>query len=441
MSAEATTAQRVRFFPSIVEECLDDADFLWTRWERFLDAPDLSVDKVYFWVEQRLHGALDGLRTGELTLLEGALASTSPGAVSAAAHVLATSQEHAAFELLSRAFTSFEDASLTAIRRGIEVADDSRLLARLGRVAAAGSTACRAAWLDAHTACGVNPGALLPSLLRAPEPEVRAAAFRACRYAPEIDAGELRHGLNAPERAVVAAAVETGLARNLPEAWQACLSLCGDPDPDGHTRSLLSLLAMSGNARAEQRLRAALDQDVLRRDAVFALGASGRVTAADSCIAALRDGPAGRAAADAFCTITGLVLADASLIASAETPEPPDFESDDLDADLRPHIYDALPEPDVAGVEAWWHAHRSEFHPEARYLRGKPLGLSELQTALREGPARWRHVHALELALRSSGAAHLSTRAFARTQRRQLIVLGKVSKQQLTQIQGWAPLH
>jgi hypothetical protein len=129
------------------------------------------------------------------------------------------------------------------------------------------------------------------------------------------------------------------------------------------------------------------------------------------------------------------------LIAPARANEPPDFDSDDLDADLRPTVDDALPEPDVAGVAAWWRTHRSEFHQDARYLRGKALRLTELQTSLREGPARWRHVHALELALRSGGAARLSTRAFARTQRRQLVAMGNLSQRQLTTIQGWAPVY
>ncbi|HTU56921.1 MAG TPA: hypothetical protein VMF89_00785, partial [Polyangiales bacterium] len=330
MSAEANTARRVRFFPSIVEECLEDADFLWTRWERFLDSPDLGIEKVYFWVEQRLHGALDGLRMGELSLLESALASDAAGAVSAAAYILASTSEHAAFELLARAFTSFEDASLTAIRRGIELAEDTRLLDKLGHVAASGSPACRAAWLDAHSSCGIAPGAHLLSLLRAPEPEVRAAALRACRYASGIDDKELRRGLDASEPIVITAAIESGMARSLPEAWQACLSLSAGPDPDGHTRSLLRLLAMSGNPRAEQRLQAALDNDVLMRDAIFALGASGRMSAADSCVSALRHGRSPRAAADAFSNITGLDLSAAGLVAPAEAAEPPGFEDDDL---------------------------------------------------------------------------------------------------------------
>ena len=46
----------------IVEESFEEAEFLWGRWECALDAHDRDLDGVSSWVEERLLGALEGVR-------------------------------------------------------------------------------------------------------------------------------------------------------------------------------------------------------------------------------------------------------------------------------------------------------------------------------------------------------------------------------------------
>ena len=51
-------------FPDLVDESLDEAAFLWRRWETELTSLTRSLDEIYSWTEDRLHGALDGVRVG-----------------------------------------------------------------------------------------------------------------------------------------------------------------------------------------------------------------------------------------------------------------------------------------------------------------------------------------------------------------------------------------
>src|ERR1035438_86412 len=46
----------------LVEESLDEAEFLWRRWEAALSTHARDLAGVRFWVEERLLGSLDGLR-------------------------------------------------------------------------------------------------------------------------------------------------------------------------------------------------------------------------------------------------------------------------------------------------------------------------------------------------------------------------------------------
>src|SRR5688572_5122882 len=49
-------------YPDLVDESLDEAAFLWRRWEGELTSLTRNLDEIYSWTEDRLHGALDGVR-------------------------------------------------------------------------------------------------------------------------------------------------------------------------------------------------------------------------------------------------------------------------------------------------------------------------------------------------------------------------------------------
>jgi len=56
----------------------------------------------------------------------------------------------------------------------------------------------------------------------------------------------------------------------------------------------------------------------------------------------------------------------------------------------------------------------------ARYARGQPLTMRELQNVLETGPMGRRHATALEMSIRTNGRYDVATRAFTATQRKQM---------------------
>jgi uncharacterized protein (TIGR02270 family) len=165
-----------------------------------------------------------------------------------------------------------------------------------------------------------------------------------------------------------------------------------------------------------------LANERLRRDALFAAGFAGTVRAADACAEAMRSDEDAKVAAESFCAITGLSLEREHLI----EPEPPGpdepipFEQEDLDADLVPTQDELLNRPKVADVLSWWQSHRAQFSTAARYVRGQPRTMRELQNVLETGPMRRRHATALEMSIRTQGRYDVATRAFTAVQRRQM---------------------
>ena len=61
MNAVRTTAEP---YWDLVEQSLEEAAFFWKRWEADLESLTRSLDDVWSWTEDRLHGALDGVRVG-----------------------------------------------------------------------------------------------------------------------------------------------------------------------------------------------------------------------------------------------------------------------------------------------------------------------------------------------------------------------------------------
>src|SRR6185503_8422596 len=57
-------------FQDLVEESFDEAAFLWRRWENELVSLTRNLDEVWSWTEDRLHGALDGVRVGGASTLD-----------------------------------------------------------------------------------------------------------------------------------------------------------------------------------------------------------------------------------------------------------------------------------------------------------------------------------------------------------------------------------
>lgn len=124
-----------------------------------------------------------------------------------------------------------------------------------------------------------------------------------------------------------------------------------------------------------------------------------------------------RIAAESFCDITGVSLAEAKLETSALAAA-----NEDDEAPIDPDEF--LPWPDVARVSAWWDKNAARFNMGTRYLLGKPVTAEHLQWVLRYGNQKLRHGAALELAMLSPGTPIFNTAASAWIQQKLLGLVG-----------------
>jgi len=194
------------------------------------------------------------------------------------------------------------------------------------------------------------------------------------------------------------------------------LASSGDPD-----EKPLLLATLLGEAGYQRHAFEALSHPKTRASALYVLGFLGTKDAMQATLDHLEDPELAGLAAESFCCCTGLSLEKEKLvIAPPEEESLPEFEDDDLDADLVPTPIDLLPLPDVDRVRSWWKRHEGAFASTGRYVNGREFSLNRLQAVLEEGPARRRHVAALELAIRTLGRCQVETRAFSRLQRKQM---------------------
>jgi uncharacterized protein (TIGR02270 family) len=149
-------------------------------------------------------------------------------------------------------------------------------------------------------------------------------------------------------------------------------------------------------------LTAALADPARRRAALFALGFTGRIAAADAVLPWLADEADGAVAGEAFCAITGLVLSGTlAKRPKAWDPEAPEEEGEETGPEAD------LPRPEAAEVERWWAGARKELKPAQRLLGGAPWSGDALLAALERGPCRRREALSLDLAVRTRGEAQV----------------------------------
>ncbi len=409
-------------FPDLIDESLHEAVFLWTRWEADLSSYSRNLHAVWTWSEDRLAGAIDGVQVAPAAMLKAMLSADDGERATARVwgRVLASSPDPAARALLADQLRTAPDAQLQGLARGIEVADldgsfapVAQLLAGLGPEHAAVLARLkqfRRAPLGTELQKAYESGIealqalVLATVHGLPEPYVPAW----------IDVG-LKHA--AP--AVRLAAITSGLKHRVVTAWGAALELLRAPTAE--SAGLFRYVAMLGGP-AEQRLLFAPHADVaVQRQALWALGHVGTAEAVEHCLEAMAQPQLARAAGEAYCLITGAQLADDRLTA-AEPPDAatPEFEADDLEADLVPKPEDLWPLPDPHAVRAHWRANAARFAPGVRHLRGVPADPARLLSALESGPMLRRADHAFELFVRTGGRCDVEVRATTVTQRRML---------------------
>jgi len=405
MNAVRTTAEP---YWDLVERSLEEAAFFWKRWEADLDSLTRSLDEVWSWTEDRLQGALDGVRVaGErvVEVTEAALRGKDHAAMTAAAHVLAAQTPASAREALATAVRNSSGTALRAMTRGIETAALDGSFAPVTAVLASAGPEHSAALCRIKRFRRVSPGREVQSGI----PQAQADALRSLTYLaePALVARHLAWGLKSDDGEVRRAAIETGIRLRDPGAWQAALQLA--EERSAACAPLLPALAQLGSQEEQQTVVRALREPALQRAGLFALAYIGTPEAVEICLAGMRDGKLARSAE----------LARDGLTAQepAEGPSPPPLQDDDLDADLVPTAADQWPLPDLDAVRRHWQAMQRQFAQGVRHWRGLPASPTVLLDALERGPMLRRDDLALELAVRTAGQYDLEPRAFAHAQR------------------------
>jgi uncharacterized protein (TIGR02270 family) len=407
-------------FDDLVEESFDEATFLWGRWEQELVSLTRSLDDIWSWTEDRLHGALDGVRAAGPRLVDvarKAMSSKERSRVSVGAALLASSADPEATSALVAALRKAKGPALAPIVRGLELLGTPPALRAAAAVLGERDTpSSKAALCRLKAFFRVAPGPELAAAFEQGDIGAQADAIRASLYLPRHAAEEwLARGLASTDPAVRYAAALTGMRRGDRTAWHVVTAQGGALD--AHSGPYLPLLALSGSADQQEVVYAALSVVALRPEAVWSLGHIGTVRAAEACIAGMSHDAVARACGEAYCWITGADLARDGLARVEPEPEVPAFEDDDLDANLVPSPEELWPLPDVDAVKRHWLTRRLDMHPRARHIRGVAASRETMLAAVEEGPMLRRPDLVLELSARTKGRYDVETRAMTARQR------------------------
>ncbi len=410
-------------FDDLVEESLDEATFLWRRWESELVSLTRSLDEVWSWTEDRLHGAFDGVRAAGSRLVEvgvAAVASEDPDRVAVGAAMLGSSADPAATQAVTSALHAADGPTLRSIVRGLELLGTRPVLRGAAAVLGGrGAPACAAALCRLKAFLRVAPGSELADAFQSGDTGAQTDAVRASRYLPPRSAEEwIARGLASTDPLVRHAAAETGTSRGDKAAWREVVRHAALLDADA--APYLRLLGLLGTTDDHEVVYAALRVAPFRRQAVWALGHIGTVRAADACVAGMQHEELARACGEAYCWITGADLERDGLARDEPVPETPEFEDDDLEADLVPTPEDLWPMPDVDAVQRHWQARRPGLDAAARHVRGVTVSLTTLVAAVETGPMLRRPDLVLELGARTKGRYDVETRAFTARQRQMM---------------------
>ncbi|WP_224240875.1 TIGR02270 family protein [Hyalangium gracile] len=439
----------------LMEVHFEEATFLWSRWEQVLWAPDYVLAEVEQGEERRLLAHLDALVLGGRPVAERLLLPALEGEevvpVSVAALALLNAEDadwrEKVFEWLAEGAEEVGEG----IRRAVELCPREDITPALLSALPNGQLDDQIRALAALRFRQADVTPALRAMKLGEDTALRTVAVRAARFASRSMADELiRLGLSEPEPQVLDAALEAGLVVGHRQAWARCRQLveAGGEVP----RIALLALALSGEARELELLVAALEDPSLRDEALWALGFSGRLAAADAAFQALQ-ATGDRLAAESFAAITGLPLAPPFIEEEEKTAEEETFEAefaaeeaeadnledeDDEEGGEAPSSPELLPGPEVLPgkvlperVERWWAAERKRFEPSGRYLRGQPLSVEVIRAALEAEPLNRRAILAWELAIRSKGSCQVEPRTWTHAQRQQMRAAAGLRSEQL----------
>jgi uncharacterized protein (TIGR02270 family) len=403
----------------IVEEHLDEAEFLWEQWEHSLIAPNYTLAEVADGPEDRLMAHLDGLVVNGPLVAERLLIPTladvdaEPTRVRAAALALLQSQGDAGVQAVFDAMLEFPPQRME-LARALECCERRDLNSRLTPLLAAPDpelrhVAARVLAFHGDSFAGAVPGLLASS--RSVDRGLGVSLVQRLPRDPKLVRVVLET-LSSAESELRDIALSTGVLLELPQAWTCAKELVLSRDPTaGHA---LLLLALRGDLVDQPALIAAVEDDALRGAALWALGFLGTAAAADAALPWLEDETHARVAGETFSAVTGLDPEDANLTRDKAETEA---------VEHRPE--DDLPIPDPMGLLLWWRDNRQKFSDGQRHISGASRTNGAIWSAIHDGPMRRRAPHLLALQLQSppKHRPRIELRAPARRQRAEFVVL------------------
>jgi uncharacterized protein (TIGR02270 family) len=430
----------------IVEEHLNEAEFLVEQFDRAFDSPLLTLARLAANIETRLLAHLDALLVGGPPVYERLCRP-----------VLMEPDPEQPARIVAAALVAIQAGHLNWLWPALSHDDDT---VRAAAVRAAGLSG--GAQLERWVIEGLSMTTHLPpkrrasllaiaSRLRLQPPVlvewltcddacVARAAAEAARHAdpqrhlPAIE-WLLEHSDERVREAALIAAWTWG-SRRAPAACERWAL-----DVDKPREQLMALYASMGGQAEHDRLTALLQRPSHRRAALFALGFSGSPTEVPRLLEYLdsKDPVVAKLAAQATSMITGFDVTHSAFVAKAgeaprgmqlapahEDPEAraslPSLDGDDLEADLVPAPEDALPPPNVGAIRQF--CKETRLAGPQRYIGGQPMRADVVLGYLEHAPLRRRHSLALALSIQNGGRAWVDTRAYSLAQRRAIKVFG-----------------
>jgi uncharacterized protein (TIGR02270 family) len=417
----------------VVERHLDEAEFLFERWESALRSPRYDLGELEETLERRLLAHLDGLLVGgpavtERLLRPALLDSKELPRVVVAALALLSSGDDGVRTVLD-AIHSGEADLCPSLGRALVLSNEPRIDEYL-LVSFENSSdeIKKALYLEILTRRGIDPGASLRPCAESNCSRLTAAALDAIRH---FSRRELSFFWEKFSRSDVPSlrmnALKAGLTFGSPRAWEICLdwaNVSGSVDVE-----LLLLIAMLGRPRDHEILYKQLSSSRSAEAALWSLGFTGTAEAGDACLNFLngKNIRAAKLAADSLGWIGGFDRNADEFRSSDIEPEEketlPSLADDDLDADLRLDGVEDLPIPNRGAISSWWTAKRRNLMKGSRYMAGQLFSSEALLEALETAPLWRRHAIALEIGIRTGGLKQVSTDSFSGRQWQELAAL------------------
>jgi uncharacterized protein (TIGR02270 family) len=394
----------------VIEEHLDEAEFLFEMWGRAIVAPDYTWHDVERSFGERLRAHLDAIviagEPAARRLLVPGLGDEESEKNRAAACALALlempGEEHSwqVFQALVNAPVGSELRA--GIARALEVSGRKSLDDELkAAVTYGGGEQVAELWAALATRrVDVGASAVVAGAIAAGDVALRTAALRAAVMRPAEELwGVVAPWLEAPEESVRMAAIETAMTWGLRAGWERCVEEARRGQPEA-----LAWVGMLGGEEEMGLLLEAVQRPETRHAALCALGCSGRRAAAEECLKWLgdEDERTAKLAAEAFGMVTGVdAYADGFGAEELEDEELPRLE-EDLAEELAGAAGDALPRPAVEAFVRWWAEQGAAFKGDHRYLHGATRSAARLESSVDVVPMRQVWPLRGELAVRSN---------------------------------------